>query len=60
MKYIYTDYSDNSTFECEAADILAADKLYEAAGRRMDEHRNGKKVMPPNVTTWSPDWIDEK
>ena len=56
MKYIYKDYSDNSTFECEAEDILSADKLYEAAGKRMIITPKGKKVMPSDVTTWSPDW----
>jgi len=58
MKYVYTDYSDKpkQIFECEAEDILAADKLYEAAGMRMEENKKGKKIMPSDITCWSPDW----
>jgi hypothetical protein len=56
MKYLYKDYLDNSTFECEAMDVLAADKLYEAAGKRMLEGKKNKKSIPNDVTTWSEDW----
>lgn len=56
MKYIYTDHRDNSTFECEEVDVIAADKLYVAAGKRVIVKKKDKTEIPNDVTTWSPDW----
>ena len=50
---------DHSKFECEADDITAADTLYEKAGKRMDKSKKGKKSIPANVITWSPDWTKQ-
>jgi hypothetical protein len=51
MKYIYTNTEAKTIFECEAEDILAADKQYKShAGL------GSKESIPSFVTTWSPDW----
>lgn len=60
MKYIYEDHEMHTTWECEAADLLAADKLYEIAGCRMNVNAKGKKSMPNDVAAWSPDWACNK
>jgi hypothetical protein len=60
MKYIYEDHEKHTTWECEAEDLLAADKLYEAAGCRMSENAKRKKSMPNDVGAWSPDWACNK
>lgn len=46
----------NPIFKCQAEDILAADELWEADGNRMEINKKGKKKIPAEVTTWSPDW----
>ncbi len=58
MKYIYTNTANKTTYECNAEDIIAADKLYEKFN--VDSHylfgtATAKKI-PSCITTWSPDW----